>query len=206
MFALLRSQFSPREIINLSYTINSRGRAKTSKLQQNHNLDNTTEPYADPSSLLEASLITSTSINYDTRKDFLLLSIKPKYWDLIKSGAKRWEFRQFGSLPAAPFHTIVFYATSPVCRLVGVAEVRLHAANYVDELWADTNHEAGISACDFEDYYRGRTKGEAIRLGDVYEFEFPLSYYPPPQSWRYMPDDLLSVLDSSRLRRVFPSY
>lgn len=52
LFDVLETKFTPNEIINLSYTINSRGRAKTKKINTNHRLKGDTyEPYIDPRSM-----------------------------------------------------------------------------------------------------------------------------------------------------------
>lgn len=52
LWGLIQSKFKPEEIINLSYTLNNRGRARTTKIQHDHNLDGIpTEPHADPTTI-----------------------------------------------------------------------------------------------------------------------------------------------------------
>lgn len=131
------------------------------------------------------------------------MSIKPKYWELIKSGKKRWEFRKFDNFAAQPFDTVVFYASAPIGRIVGFAQALYTTAGYLSDLWDETHHESGISVYDFEDYYTGRDKGVAIRLGSVLEFSANLFWDHPPMSWQYMPDDLWSVLFHARSELVY---
>jgi predicted transcriptional regulator len=51
----------------------------------------------------------------------VLLSIKPKYADLILAGSKRVEFRR--SWAAQDVSMIVLYSSSPIQKIVGTVEV-----------------------------------------------------------------------------------
>ena len=51
----------------------------------------------------------------------VLLSIKPKYADLILTGSKQVEFRR--SWAAQDVGLIVLYSSSPIQKIVGIVEV-----------------------------------------------------------------------------------
>lgn len=124
------------------------------------------------------------------------MSIKPRYWELIISGKKKWEFRKFNNIPRNSICMIVFYASAPVSRIVGFSQVTDMTVGYLVDLWDETKRDAGISVYEFEDYYKGHYRGFAMRLGESHEFSAHLPLFNPPMSWQYMPDDVFSVLSS----------
>ena len=121
-----------------------------------------------------------------------MLSIKPEYVDRILSGEKTYEFRR-RIFKRTEVDTIVIYATSPQCKVVG--EVKIDGIKTADpeSIWLQTGKEGGISKERFMDYFDGRDVAYAIKLGKVKRFvrPRPLSYSEPqvhsaPQSFVYI--------------------
>ena len=129
-----------------------------------------------------------------------LISIHPKYVDLILCGKKRVEFRKIRFCNHISY--VVLYATSPTHQIVGYFEV-----SYLDEdtprnLWSKYKEIGGIIYTDFASYFQSSFKGIAIGVGELRSFEnpFPLVMVKrelkPPQSFLY-----LSKEDFKKIKR-----
>lgn len=121
----------------------------------------------------------------------VLLSIKPKYADLILSGFKRVEFRR--SWAAEGVGMIVLYSSAPVQKIVGMVEVAEVVVASPTALWKTcTDMGGGLTRQELRTYFAGKSKGVAVLLGRV--FSPPKSLAPsdvidnfvPPQSFRYL--------------------
>jgi len=78
----------------------------------------------------------------------ILLSIKPKYAEMILSGEKKYEFRR--SIFKNPnVRKVVIYASSPVSKVVGEFEVDDILSFDIAKLWLLTMKYAGID----KEYY-----------------------------------------------------
>lgn len=121
-----------------------------------------------------------------------LMSIHPEFVDGILGGTKRVEFRK---RPVADDVThVLVYATAPVSALVGVFQVTGQDTAAPSALWSKFAGEAGISRARFREYFRGRSQGTGIRIGQVTPAAAPLSLIDvtgldrPPQSFQYIPE------------------
>lgn len=121
----------------------------------------------------------------------VLLSIKPKYADLILSGSKRVEFRR--SWAKEDVSMLVLYSSSPVQKIVGVVEVENTIIAPPKSLW-ETSVErcGGLTKDELRNYFSGKEQGVAVLLGQVFkpaEHIKPLDVidnFVPPQSFRYL--------------------
>jgi predicted transcriptional regulator len=102
----------------------------------------------------------------------MLLSINPQHVDNILSGQKQFEFRKVRC--KAGVDKIVIYATSPVMRIVGEADVLEIIEDKLDAVWDITSELAGISRAFYDRYYQGKEKAVAYRLGKVKKYKKPL--------------------------------
>lgn len=135
----------------------------------------------------------------------VLLSIKPKYADLICAGTKRVELRR--SWPAKDIGVMVLYSSSPVQRLVGIAFVdRVEECDF-ESLWtlADGNG-GGVTYEELKSYVKGKKTAFGVMINRVRVAEVlvdPKNIFPnftPPQSFLYIdPNDFPRVL-----RAMFP--
>lgn len=121
----------------------------------------------------------------------VLLSIKPEYVDKIFSGEKRYEYRK-SIFSKAKVTTVVIYATMPVGKIVGEFIVESIIEGGPGELWSVTKEYSGISNSFFWDYFAGRTKAYAIKIGELTKYSEAIDPYEldrnfsPPQSFRYL--------------------
>ena len=121
----------------------------------------------------------------------VLLSIKPKYADLILGGSKRVEFRR--SWAAEETGLIVLYASSPIQKIVGVVEVDQVLVASPTSLWKICSERGGgLTREGLRDYFVGKSKGVAVFLGRVFktakniEPSDVIEKFVPPQSFRYL--------------------
>jgi predicted transcriptional regulator len=117
------------------------------------------------------------------------LSIKPEYAEAIFSGAKRFEFRR--SIFREDVQVIVVYMSSPVMQVVGEFNVEGIITDDVQSLWDQTEEHAGIERDVFMDYFSGKDKGHAIKIGSVRRYSEPRDLRArygvrPPQSFLYL--------------------
>jgi len=93
----------------------------------------------------------------------VLLSIKPKYAELILSGEKKYEFRR--SIFKNPrIKQIIIYASSPVSKIIGEFEIDDILSFDIKELWSHTMDHAGIDKEYYDTYFSGKDIGHAIKV------------------------------------------
>jgi predicted transcriptional regulator len=125
----------------------------------------------------------------------LVLSIKPRYADLIETGRKRVEFRR--RFPADVTRArALLYVSSPVqaIRLACVI-CEVHRAQPHD-LWRNFGEHSGVTRRDFDAYFDGSATAIALLLTDVRRLSPPLPLngpvlraidFHPPQSLALLP-------------------
>jgi predicted transcriptional regulator len=121
----------------------------------------------------------------------ILVSIHPRFVDLILSGEKRIEFRRVWA--KEPVEQLVIYATSPVKRIVAVAAIEDVAEASVAGLWAlAKEHGGGLTRAELREYFAGKSVGYGIKLLDIRSLKSPLDPrrhipdFHAPQSFRYV--------------------
>lgn len=124
----------------------------------------------------------------------LLLSIKPQFADRIFTGEKRYEFRK-AIFRRNDIDTVVVYASSPVCKVIGEFKIEEVVEDKLDSLWKKTREFAGISKDFFFEYFSGRPVGYAIKVKSFKSYKTPYDLkqvhgISPPQSFAYIADDI----------------
>lgn len=121
----------------------------------------------------------------------ILLSIKPEYAEKILDGNKRYEFRRV--VPKANgVTTVVIYATKPIGMVIGEFDIDGVLSEKPSALWAQTSKYSGISKKFFNEYFRGRDTGHAIKVKEARRYETPvdlgsvLGHGVAPQSFCYL--------------------
>lgn len=135
----------------------------------------------------------------------VLLSIKPKYADLILAGTKTVELRR--SWPSNDIGVMVIYSSAPIQRLTGVALVTEIRECDLDTLWRVAQaHGGGVSEEELRDYIGNKSLAYGVMLGRVEPAKVlvdPKDLFPgftPPQGFLY-----LSPLDYQRVvSAMFP--
>lgn len=93
----------------------------------------------------------------------VLLSIKPKYADLILAGTKKVELRR--SWPSNDIGVMVLYSSSPVQRLVGIAYVDRVNETDVTGLWKLAHDNGGgVTRDELVEYFAGKEKAFGIMI------------------------------------------
>lgn len=121
----------------------------------------------------------------------IVLAIKPKYAQLILAGTKTIELRRIWA--TEQIETIVIYASSPICRLVGSVKVQDVLKAAPSTLWTHSaKRGGGLTKRELLDYFEGKDTGYAVLLNDAIEFEKEIDpktvieNFSAPQSFRYM--------------------
>jgi predicted transcriptional regulator len=134
-----------------------------------------------------------------------LLSIKPTYAEAILEGRKKVEFRKT-KFQRAVTH-IVIYATAPIKRVIGWFMTGDFHESSPTRLWRRFSAVGGISRVPFESYFKGRETGIAIDVHKPRRLKTSLllariTSKPPPQSYAYLPADVLSLLGEASPKRL----
>ncbi len=136
----------------------------------------------------------------------VLLSIKPKYADLILAGTKKVELRR--SWPSNDIGVLVLYSSSPVQRLVGLAYVDRVNETDVNGLWElARDNGGGVTHDELIEYFDGKKVAYGIMIKGTRAAQYvadPKELFPeftPPQSYLYLaPGDFQKVM-----KTMFPS-
>ena len=131
----------------------------------------------------------------------VLLSIKPKYAELIKSGLKKYEFRR-KIFNKATGCRVFIYSTSPVKKITGAFDASIVHQGSPYRIWDMFGVYSGLSEEEFFQYFRGSEIAYAIEIRNLVIFEKPhdpskyFLEFKPPQSYRYFnPQQKLLRLD-----------
>ena len=140
----------------------------------------------------------------------LLLSLRPRYADLVFEGLKRAELRRRFARRAEN-RAVIIYVTSPVQEIRGGFRVERVWRGSPEDIWAEVSEMAGVEKNDFDAYYRGRKIAYALEIADVWQYASPIGLsslresfddFVVPQSWRYLKPHELDLLMSSSLRHL----
>jgi predicted transcriptional regulator len=129
----------------------------------------------------------------------VLLSIKPKYADLILAGTKHVELRR--SWPSNDIGAMVIYSSAPIQRLVGIALINRIEECTPDQLWSISEaYGGGVTKEELDSYIKGKKVAygvmiEHVRIASVRVD--PNDIFPgftPPQSFLYLsPSDFRRI-------------
>ena len=131
-------------------------------------------------------------------KETILISIHPEHVEKILSGEKRFEFRK--KIPIDKIRRMVIYSTSPVMKVVAVAEIDSTITAKPESVWRKTRHASGITKQRFTKYFNNRDIAHALSIGTVRELANPVSLsklcqsFVPPQSYRFIDATVLDDL------------
>ena len=120
----------------------------------------------------------------------VLLSIKPKYTESIKSGIKRYEFRR-KIFKKADGGKVFIYSTSPVKKIIGAFDASTIYEDLPLKIWNLFGQYSGLSENEFFQYFKGCKTAFAIEIKNLVIFDKPhdpskyFLEFTPPQSYRY---------------------
>ena len=126
------------------------------------------------------------------------MSIRPEFANRLLSGEKRVEFRR---RPAARNVThILIYATSPICAVVGVAEIERLEHGTPEKLWRAFRLVGGIGRSDFFDYFANADRGCAYVVRRIWPCTSPVPLgrkglpSMAPQAFQYVRPSILEAV------------
>lgn len=129
----------------------------------------------------------------------ILLSVQPKFANLIAAGTKLVELRR--SWPSQEVGLIAIYSTSPVKSIIAVSEVKEIVKAAPSRIWTYArNYGGGLTKAELLEYLSGKDEGYAVLLKNVHVFSKPISPtkliddFTAPQSFRYLTEKELQRL------------
>lgn len=129
----------------------------------------------------------------------ILLSVKPKYADLITAGTKLVELRR--SWPSQQVGMIAIYSTSPVKSIVAIVDVEEIVKASPSRIWTYArDYGGGLTKGELKEYLSGKKEGYAVLLKNVRVFSKPINPtkviedFTAPQGFRYLAEKELQKL------------
>jgi len=121
----------------------------------------------------------------------ILLSVKPKFANLIIDGSKLVELRR--AIPAQPVGTIAIYSSSPVQAIVALVDVKEIIEEHPNKLWTIAKENGGgLTRAELLSYFESKSVGFALMLENVRVFKKPVNPnkifkpFTAPQSFKYL--------------------
>lgn len=122
----------------------------------------------------------------------IILSIQPRWADLIQSGAKTIELRKRFP-PYLSGSDAFIYVSSPRCTLSAIVKLGMVHELSVDDLWERYGKASCVNEPFFRAYFDGRQVGFGIEVSAFRELDgfWPLDrlrsavQFTAPQSWAY---------------------
>ena len=130
----------------------------------------------------------------NTASQAILLSVKPRFADLIFDGLKKAELRR-RFLRNAKNRDVFIYVTSPERVLRGGFRVGHIWRGTPDDVWNDVWQMAKVEKSEYDAYYADSSTAYALIIKEVWECERPVDFetlklkfpgFVVPQSWRYV--------------------
>ena len=136
----------------------------------------------------------------------VLLSIKPKYADLILAGRKTVELRR--SWPSNDIGVMIIYSSAPIQRLTGIALIKEIRECDFGTLWNISQaHGGGVTLDELAKYIGKKKLAYGVMLERAVPAEIPVDPkhlfpdFTPPQGFMYLsPHDYQRVITA-----MFPS-
>ena len=130
-------------------------------------------------------------------RSVVFLSIRPRFAELIVSGAKSVELRRVRPKVSAG-DLVLLYASSPLRELIGVCTVAHVDVAPTSTLWKRHGQKSGLERAEFNSYFEGAARSVAIsvrgarrviRPRTLDELRERLPGFVPPQSFSYISQD-----------------
>lgn len=140
----------------------------------------------------------------------LLISIRPKFAQMIFAGTKTVELRR--TCPRVQKGDLaLIYVSSPAMEIQGAFEVDGVVSAVPTALWTLVGEESGITKEEFLSYYQGKTLGHALKIRRAWRLPEVIGLpslrrqsrgFQPPQSFRYVFSPTMPPSIGSRLEHA----
>lgn len=119
----------------------------------------------------------------------ILMSIKPKYVDMIFNGYKTYEYRKKPC--KKDIDKIIVYSSSPVKKIIGELLIDEVLYDEKDIIWNKTHLTGGINRKEFDEYFGNQDKALAYKIKkyikyDEYKTLKDYNILYSPQSYVYI--------------------
>ena len=123
----------------------------------------------------------------------LLLSLKPRFAELVFMGKKTVELRRRVASTMTG-REVFIYVSSPERMIRGGFRIAEVWSSDPETVWSEVASRAGVAKAEYDAYYEGCGIAHALALSDVWAHETPVEIedvrrelpgFRPPQSWRY---------------------
>ena len=145
-------------------------------------------------SLERASDIGNDSEPHHMANNALLISIRPRFAEMIFAGTKTVELRRMR--PRIGKDDMVFvYVSSPVKALEGAFEIAEVVSGSPKSIWRRLGSNTGLSKQEFDNYFDGKNVAFAIRIRRYWRLPSPVRLaslkrqrngFHPPQGYHYI--------------------
>ena len=125
----------------------------------------------------------------------VILSIRPKFCQLIFDGQKKYEYRK-RVFTRSDVDKVYIYATKPICRIVGYFTIAAMIEDSPNVMWQMTHEGSGITKEYFDAYFKNCDMAHAIKIGEVVKLDNPIDPkevikdFHAPQNFMYVDSDL----------------
>ena len=127
-------------------------------------------------------------------KHALLLSIRPRFAQMIFAGTKTVEVRRVR--PTINTGDLVLvYVTSPTKELQGVFRVGKTVSGSLGSIWNQFGEKTGLTLAEFDTYFSGKDQAHALIIEEAWTLSKPVRLaclrkekrgFRPPQSFHYI--------------------
>lgn len=138
----------------------------------------------------------------DLSERSLLLSIRPRYVEMILAGEKTTELRR--TVPAVcPGAVAVIYSSTPTRAIVGTCVIGDVEVRSRTTIWDTYRESSGVTRAEFRSYFEGAERAVAIQLDCVRSLSSPIPLtalrklidgFRPPQSFAYVGGDFFDAI------------
>ncbi|OIO22032.1 hypothetical protein COV61_02385 [Candidatus Micrarchaeota archaeon CG11_big_fil_rev_8_21_14_0_20_47_5] len=137
----------------------------------------------------------------EKNNELLLISIQPRFSELILNGEKTVELRK--RLPKKLPKFAIVYESAPKKQATFLIKIKKFDAAPAKVIWERYRNKCAISKTYFNEYYRGSKQSVALIIEKVLPLEKSISRkilqsygLTPPQDYRYAPKEI--VMDIAR--------
>ncbi len=133
---------------------------------------------------------------------YVLMSIKPKYANLIWEEKKTVEFRRNLPYSAKIWDSVLIYETKPVGMITGYVDVIVNWAS-PNIIWGAFGNKGGIDRTEYDRYVEGCKTVFVLEIYNPprkFANPIPLNWCGvgrAPQSWQYIQPDIFNIVKYS---------
>ncbi len=127
-------------------------------------------------------------------KHALLLSIRPRFAQMIFAGTKTVELRRVRPTIKAG-DLVLVYVTSPTKELQGAFKVSQTVTGSPASIWKNYGKQTGVTRAEFDTYFSGKDQAHALIIENAWTLPKPVRLaclreekhgFRPPQSFHYI--------------------